>query len=292
MSAHSSREGIDPDEGLAEERAAFAVDAPHFSLLRAFALLGRIEEPQLPPEESEAAVRALGHRVRTLLGARAGFAEQVASLVEVLFVEAGFRGDEEDYDNPHNSFLHVLLRRRRGLPIALSVLTLEVAREAGIDAFGIAFPGHFLVGLPRAAPIDPTDFVVIDPFHSGVLLSAADLHARARAYGLHAPELQPEWLGAASPASILLRMLTNLRRSYAQRAAHASLLQTLTRMLWLRPREGDRFLERAELRRILLDERGAIADAQRALSLARDEPLRTRAERLIARIEEERAWVQ
>jgi hypothetical protein len=64
----------------------------------------------------------------------------------------GFVGDREHYADPHNSMLDLVLRRRRGLPIALSVVYVEVARRAGIPLAGVGLGGHFVVGHFGADP--------------------------------------------------------------------------------------------------------------------------------------------
>ena len=83
----------------------------------------------------------------------------------VLGVRHGFTGDAEDYDHPDNSMLDVVLERRRGLPILLSVVYVEVARRAGVALAGIGLPGHFLAGHVGASPP-----LLLDPFAGGALV--------------------------------------------------------------------------------------------------------------------------
>ncbi len=81
-----------------------------------------------------------------------------------LFGIEGFSGDEDDYYDPDNSLLPRVLDRRRGIPITLSIVAIEVARRVGVVADGVGMPGHFLLG----DPLRPDLFV--DPFSGGVLL--------------------------------------------------------------------------------------------------------------------------
>lgn len=278
-------------EDLAEERAAFNADDDDFDLFRAAALLGRIEDPRLDVGPVLAEVEALAERVRDRVPEGAPWPAALGALVEVLFHREGFAGDDADYDAPQNSFLHRALERRRGLPITLSVLTCEVARRAGIDAYGIGFPGHFLVGVHRS-PDAPTDLVVIDPFHKGQPLGPTELEDRlARLMG-RPVELTPEHLEATPPAAILVRMLTNLRGSYARRKDNEHLVRVLSRLLLLKPAAAELLCERALARRELLDSDGARADAERALSVAGgSEAARERARRLLAVLDEDGRWV-
>ena len=119
-----------------------------------------------------------------------------AALREVLGVRHGFRGDREDYDDPRNSMLQLVLERRLGLPISLSVLYVAVARRADITLSGVGLPGHFIVGDLGAVPP-----VLLDPFTGGTVLSAQP-PAGARAWSAH---------------EIALRMLNDLVGSYGRR---------------------------------------------------------------------------
>ncbi|MDQ1723402.1 MAG: hypothetical protein QOG52_430, partial [Frankiaceae bacterium] len=113
-------------------------------------------------------------------------------------------GQPSDYRELRSSLLHEVMRRRRGLPILLSVVWLEVARRAGIPAYGIGAPGHFLVGVG-----EPGVAVVVDPFNGGAPVDADDiamLVEDAAGVPLHPGHLEP-----ATPVEILQRILTNIR---------------------------------------------------------------------------------
>ena len=79
-----------------------------------------------------------------------------------LFQELGLQGDRETYDDPLNALLPEVVARRKGLPIALSILWVDLARRLGFDAVGVGLPGHFIAALR-------TDFGLLcfDPFHQG-----------------------------------------------------------------------------------------------------------------------------
>ncbi|HEX3425862.1 MAG TPA: transglutaminase-like domain-containing protein [Acidimicrobiales bacterium] len=142
----------------------------------------------------------------------------LGGLRHLLFDEMGFAGDTEDYSDPRNSFLDQVLDRRRGIPISLSVLMMEIGRRVGVPLEGVGMPGHFLVR-HTVAPR-----VLIDPFHGGRVLDAdqcADLFSTL--FGMTAP-LPASVLDAARPRAILARMLANLKQSYVERRDPASLL--------------------------------------------------------------------
>lgn len=100
--------------------------------------------------------------------------ERAAVLAEVLHGEFGFVGDADSYDAPANADFIQVLDRRRGLPIALSILYVAIARRAGWSANVLNLPGHVLVEVGEKAP------VVIDPFAGGGLVSEEKIAAICR----------------------------------------------------------------------------------------------------------------
>jgi regulator of sirC expression with transglutaminase-like and TPR domain len=139
----------------------------------------------------------------------AGAGGSVDAVAEHLFGREDFRGDDEDYANPANSLLDEVLDRRRGIPITLSVLFIEVARRAGVPLQGVGMPGHFLVGTG-----DPDRFV--DPFHQTML----DREGCEKLFvSVHGPKARfaERYLDPVGPRAVLARMLTNLQRSFVGR---------------------------------------------------------------------------
>lgn len=282
----------DCDEDLSVEREAFNFDDDDFDLFRAAALLTRIagREPDLAALDAE--VDRLAILVEEAASEAPRWPGPLNALRHTLFVEAGFEGDSEHYDDPENSFLDAVVARRKGLPIALSVLTCEVARRAGIESYGIAFPGHFLVGVQDAPPGGVAELVVIDPFHKGAVLTPDTLERQLSRLAGRPVELLPEHLMPATPRAILLRMLVNLRGSYARRNDAVGMCRVLSRILVLSPNNAEALAERALVRRDLLDLDGARADAEAALSAApdADDAAAVRARRVLRRLEADRRW--
>jgi regulator of sirC expression with transglutaminase-like and TPR domain len=105
----------------------------------------------------------------------------LAHLHELLFEEEGFTGNSDDYYNPMNSYLPAVLQSKRGLPITLSLVYKIVAERLGLRVYGVALPGHFLVGLE----VDETR-TLVDPFSGGRLLNEDE--ARDRLMQMFGPE--------------------------------------------------------------------------------------------------------
>ena len=123
-------------------------------------------------EVDDAAVLArldeLGEEVAAAFAAGSGPTAGIDALREVLGVRHGFCGERERYDDPRNSMLDVVLERRRGLPILLSVLYVATARRAGIALEGVGLPGHYVAGDFGTSPP-----LLLDPFDGGSPVQAA-----------------------------------------------------------------------------------------------------------------------
>jgi regulator of sirC expression with transglutaminase-like and TPR domain len=132
-----------------------------------------------------------------------------------LFVDLGFSGDVTQYYYPANSFLDQVVRRRKGLPITLSVLGMEVGRRVGLRLEGVGMPGHFLLRH------GPDSFV--DPFDGGRVLDRAGCIERFREVNGRRAAFLPSYLDPVSPVAILSRMLNNLKSVYAGRGDVAAL---------------------------------------------------------------------
>ncbi len=143
-----------------------------------------------------------------------------------LFEEEGFRGNGEEYYDPRNSFLNDVLARRLGIPITLSVITIEVARRVGLAVEGVGLPAHFVV----AAAVDG-DEVVVDPFGGGRVIDRKDAEAIvARALG-RSVKLTDAHFGKTPRTEIVTRMLNSLKAIYAQRREWGKALGVIDRLL-------------------------------------------------------------
>jgi regulator of sirC expression with transglutaminase-like and TPR domain len=133
------------------------------------------------------------------------------ALCRVLFEQLGLRGDRDRYDDPANSYIDQVLDRRRGIPISLSVLLIEVGRRCGVPLEAVGMPGHFLVRDPSAPDR------LIDAFDRGRRLSKEDCERLLQAATGGDGQLTPDMLATAGPWATLARMLANLDRSFERR---------------------------------------------------------------------------
>lgn len=219
------------------------------------------------------------------VGARAGLPpgasteRKVGRLNTWLFHEQKFAGNAADYHDPKNSFLNEVLERRRGIPITLSVLYLEVGRRFGLPVEGVGFPGHFLCKVPLDA-----GELVIDPYHRGRLLGRDELEKRWRAAMGEATPFDPRALRPARPRQILVRMLLNLLQVYKQQGDHPRALSAVDRLLLLEPDHARGLRERAPLYERLGGAEAAARDLERVLELEPKAADRPALQKRIARL--------
>jgi regulator of sirC expression with transglutaminase-like and TPR domain len=196
-----------------------AMNAPGEDLAPAALAIARVEYPSLDAHGYLDAIARMGDEAAARVahhGARGQDAIKV--LNEYLYDEQGFSGNRRSYDDPRNSFLNEVLDRRVGIPISLAVVYLEIARRAGVHVAGVNFPGHFLL---RAADDHARlrfggDFLIVDPFHGGALLSEVDCREMLRQHVGTEAAFDRDLLAPATRHQIVVRMLVNLKRLYVR----------------------------------------------------------------------------
>jgi regulator of sirC expression with transglutaminase-like and TPR domain len=182
----------------------------------------------------------------------------------------GFGGNVNNYYDPDNSFLNAVLRTRRGIPITLAVLWLELAQGLGLKARGVNFPGHFMVKVNL-----PNGQVVIDPF-TGQSLSREDLSERLEPYkrrnGLVDDFDVPVglYLQAATPREILARLLRNLKEIHRTQEDWLRLIAVLDRLLILLPDAWIEYRDRGLAWAEMGDVRLAVGDLETYVDHADD----------------------
>jgi regulator of sirC expression with transglutaminase-like and TPR domain len=157
---------------------------------------------------------------------------------KVLFEQEGFHGNHADYYNPSNSFLNEVLERRKGIPITLSLIYMEVGRRAGLQIVGIGLPFHFVVRCNM-----PHGNIYIDPFEGGRLLGEQDCRERIHRSFRGKIPFNTLWLEPVSNRQFLTRMLANLKNIYIHKGDFLHALAACDRIVLLAP---DAALERKD----------------------------------------------
>jgi regulator of sirC expression with transglutaminase-like and TPR domain len=206
-----------------------------FPLLEAAAALAQDEYPELDVQQVLGDVDQLLARIKRRIPADAAPLQRLRMLNQFFFRELSFGGNVNDYYDPDNSYLNAVLRTRRGIPISLAVIWVELAQGLGLNARGVSFPGHFMVkvNLPKGQ-------VVIDPFN-GQSLSREELAERLEPYkrrsGLVDEFDVPMglYLQAAMPREIIGRMLRNLKEIHRTQEDWVRLIAVQDRLIALLP---------------------------------------------------------
>jgi regulator of sirC expression with transglutaminase-like and TPR domain len=240
--------------------AALVADDQQFSQLEAAVAVAHAVEPDLDVQGVLSAIDALAVKLKNRIAADTAPLQRLRYLNRYFFQELGFAGNVNDYYAPENSYLHRVLDSRRGIPITLALIYIEIAQQIGLEARGVSFPGHFLIKLKM-----PQGEVVIDPFN-GRSLSRDDLEERIEPYrrrhGLTGDAEVPLglFLQTATPRAVVARMLRNLKEIHRGAEEWPALLAVMQRLVILLPDDWDERRDRGLVRAELGDDDGAVQD--------------------------------
>ena len=231
--------------------------------------IARIGYPELDPRPYLAELDTLAATAGARVPAGAPPEEAVRAVAGFLFREHGFRGNADDYYDPRNSFLNDVLVRRTGIPITLAVVYLEVARRAGVQVTGVNFPGHFLLRAAdeRARMHYSGDFVIVDPFHGGALLSELDCREMLRQHVGDEAAFDTGLLQPATRREIVVRMLVNLKRLYVRMRSFPQARFVADLLLTVDPTAVSELRDRGLLAYHLQDFGAALRDLENYLQL-------------------------
>ena len=213
------------------------------SLLEAAACIAHDDYPDLDVQQLLDDMDRLQVRLARRIAEGAEPLQRLNALNRFFYGELGFGANLNDYYAPDNSYLHVVLRTRRGIPISLALLWLELAQGVGLDAHGISFPGHFLLKV-----LLPGGQAVLDPV-TGHALSREALSERLEPFRQRQGAVQEEvpmglFLQTASARDMLARMLRNLKEIHRMRQDWRRLVAVQDRLITLLPDAWDEWRDR------------------------------------------------
>lgn len=224
--------------------AALVQSDENLPLMEAAISIAQDAVPDLDLQAASAELDRLQVRLVQRLAGETDPLQCLRVLNQFFYGELGFGGNLNDYYDPANSYIHHVLQTRRGIPISVALIWLELAAAIDLPAQGVSFPGHFLVKMRL-----PQGQVVMDPL-SGESFSANSLAERLEPFwqnaGLSAEEAAPlgMYLQGASPRDILERMLRNLQEIHHARRDWPLLVAVLNRLAVLRPDMPEIFRDR------------------------------------------------
>ncbi|KKW69087.1 transglutaminase [Lampropedia cohaerens] len=241
-----------------------------FPLLEAAASLAQDEYPELDLQQVLWTVDSLQARLATRRLREQPVLARIRALNRFFYGELGFEINRNDYYDPDNSYLHQVLQTRRGIPISLGVLWLELAHSVGLQAHGVSFPGHFMLKV-----LLPEGQVILDPL-TGKSYSSEELTHQLQGQLPRLAMVEEEtlplglFLQSATPREIVARMLRNLKEIHRVQCDNERLLAVQHRLVCLLPGDWSERRDRGWTHDALGHVEEAIADFEAYLSHVRD----------------------
>ncbi|NWJ22404.1 tetratricopeptide repeat protein [Marine Group I thaumarchaeote] len=218
---------------------------PNYNLIEKCLKLAQIiEYPELNVSKYIEKINEMGNSLKIKIGKVKNPTYLISILNEYLFDELGFHSAEEDYYDPVNSFLNVVLDKKTGIPITLSILYSEVAKHIGLDLRIVGFPGHVIVKYKKE--------MILDPFYRGRLLTIEDLEKILNRNFGGDVEFVPEYLNEATTEQLLTRLLRNLKNAYTQSYAYDNAMKCTDMILGMQPESPEEIRDKGILEERLL----------------------------------------
>ena len=237
------------------------ISNPRYTLVeKCLKLAQTLEYPDLNISEYVQKLSIMGKTLRDSLTDVKNPTYLISMLNEYMFDALGFVGEQDDYYNPKNNFLNVIINKKSGIPITLSVIYVEIAKHIGLDLRLVGFPSHVLVKY--------SEEMILDPYGKGRLLTVDDLQDLLdRNYG-GGVQFLPEFLNETDDEKILIRMVRNLKNSYIQSFNYDMAMHCINMILGVEPDSPGEIRDRGILESRLLQYNHAITSLNRYLELS------------------------
>jgi len=219
-----------------------------------------LEFPDLSISQYVQKLNSMGEGVRNSVSELKSPTYLISMLNEYMFDVLGFQGDSDDYYNPRNNFLNIVIDKKSGIPITLSIIYMELGRHIGLELRPVGFPGHFLV--------KHSEEMILDPFNRGRLLDADDLRELLDTIYGGGVELNPEYLNEIEPEKILIRIARNLKNSYIQSFNYDLAMRCINMVLGLVPDFAEEIRDKGIVYSRLFQDDLALRSLGRYLELA------------------------
>ena len=236
-----SAEKFDP---LVSEWISFSNNTNYNLIEKCLKMAQILEYPELNIPKHIEKINEMSNSLKLKIGQVKNITYTISMLNEYFFDELDFHGAEEDYYDPGNSFLNIVLDKKTGIPITLSIIYAEIAKNIGLDLQIVGFPGHVIVKYKEE--------MILDPFYRGKLLTIEDLEEILdRNFG-DGVEFVPEYLNEATTEQLLTRLLRNLKNAYTQSYAYDSAMKCTDMILGIRPESPEEIRDKGILEERLL----------------------------------------
>ena len=239
----------------------------HWDLCQVALLIAAQLQPEMDVEFYQHKIDTMIDEMRNRVRHDMDEQTRVQGLNDYFYNVLGFAGDKQDYYLPENSLMNHVIERRRGIPITLAILYLKLAAAIDLDAYGIGFPGHYLVGVHSEH-----EDLVLDPFEQGHSLNHTQLRNMLQQLTHVHPDdvLLEKNLLPASNGDSVVRMLRNLKQIYIEAQKVELALSCIEMILSILPGSPDELRDRGMIYQHIEYTQGAINDLTQYLKLVPD----------------------
>lgn len=233
---------------------------PRYTLVeKCLKIAQAIEFPELSISQYVQKLNLMGEGLRNSVSEVKNPTYLISMLNEYMFDVLEFHGDTDDYYNPRNNFLNIVIDKKSGIPITLSIIYIELGKHIGLELHPVGFPGHFLVKY--------SEEIIIDPFNGGSPLDIEDLQDLLdNNYG-GGVEFNPDYLNEIEHEQILIRIARNLKNSYMQSFNYSMAMHCINMVLGLIPDSPEEIRDKGIVQSRLLQDDLALRSLNRYLEL-------------------------
>jgi regulator of sirC expression with transglutaminase-like and TPR domain len=243
-----------------EEWISYAKN-PRYTLLEKCLKLAQVLEfPDLDLVFYIKKINFIGEELRNSISGVKNPTYLISMLNDYMFDNLGFHGNRDDYYNPRNNFLNIVIEKKTGIPITLSIIYIQLASYIGLELKPVGFPGHFLVKY--------SEEMILDPFNGGALLDIDDLQKILDTTYGNDIQFNPEYLNEIESEKILIRIARNLKNSYMQSFNYKMAMHCINMVLGLLHDEPEEIRDKGVVQSRLLQNDLAIRSLEKYLELA------------------------
>ena len=209
-------------------------DDSKIDLAEAALMLATFDRPGAPVDTYRDHLGRLAVETAEAVSGTNSLEEKVEAVNAVLFERHGYQGDSKTYDDMQNANLTRVIDRRKGLPVALGILYIHVARAQGWRCNGTNFPAHFLVRLETDKAV-----TMVDPFYGGQVLDRDALERRLESLIGEGAGLEPEYCAVVGNRAVLIRLQNNIKLRAIQDGDLGRAAEILHTMVLIAPDEAE-----------------------------------------------------
>ena len=246
--------------------ATLVAEDEHFPLTEASIAVAQHAFPDLDVQHTLDEIDQLGDRLKKRISADASAVQRLQQLKHFFYAELGFGPNPNDFYAPENSYLHHVIQSRRGIPISLAILMMELGQQIGLKIRGVSFPNHFMMRISLQQGEVIMDPLTGESLSKNQLQEMLDPYLDAKGYRGELSLPLNVFLRASNSREILSRFLRNLKMIYSEHERWERLLGIQERLVILLPDSIEEIRDRGLIFAQLEYLRPALEDMHRYLS--------------------------